>query len=193
VFQPLSFTTQASAKPVQKKSLAAPSIFSGEQEEDPLTSRRKRPLQLLGDPLGTNGAPDAKKRKLDDPKSIIDSIPTDKDELFNYTIDWAVVDKVRISEFVGIFFLLFVWLIRLLSVTQHELVQTKLKPWISRKIVEYLGAEESVLIEYICTQIAEHKPPSAIREELAIVLEDEADVFVVKLWRMLIFEMIRAS
>ena len=36
-----------------------------------------------------------------------------------------------------------------------------------------------------------HQPPNAILDELAKVLDDEAEVFVVKLWRMFLFEILR--
>lgn len=39
-----------------------------------------------------------KKAKNEELKSVIEKIPTDKDQLFNYVIDWNVLDQViRIS------------------------------------------------------------------------------------------------
>jgi hypothetical protein len=35
-----------------------------------------------------------KKAKSEELRSVIEKIPTDKDQLFNYTIDWDVIDQV---------------------------------------------------------------------------------------------------
>jgi len=66
-----------------------------------------------------------------------------------------------------------------------------MRPWVTRKIVEYLGEEEASLIDFIISKIIEHVPPKDIQEQLALVLEEEAEVFTVRLWRMLIFEIMR--
>lgn len=92
-----------------------------------------------------------------------------------------------------------------------------MKPWITKKIIEYLGEEEITLIEFILAKMSQHMAPQEILDQLAFVLEDEAEMFVIKLWRyfyfvlhgpasspiawlmptlrnrMLIFEMIRAQ
>jgi len=59
-----------------------------------------------------------------------------------------------------------------------------------KKIVEYLGGEEKTLIDFILTKIAGHKLPSEIFTQLSQVLDEEAEPFVIKLWRALIFEML---
>lgn len=37
----------------------------------------------------------ARQMKKDEAKALIEKIPTEKDELFAYVIDWAVIDEVR--------------------------------------------------------------------------------------------------
>jgi hypothetical protein len=39
-----------------------------------------------------------KKAKSEELRSVIEKIPTDKDQLFNYTIDWDVIDQVRFTR-----------------------------------------------------------------------------------------------
>jgi len=46
------------------------------------------------------------------------------------------------------------------------------------------------LIDFILTKIAGHKLPSEIFTQLSQVLDEEAEPFVIKLWRALIFEML---
>ncbi|KAK7309497.1 hypothetical protein RJT34_06274 [Clitoria ternatea] len=100
-------------------------------------------------------------RRLLDAKQLIDMIPKTKEELFSYEIDWAVYDKHQLHE--------------------------RMRPWISKKIKEFLGEEESTLIDYIVSSTQEHVKASQMLERLQI-LDEEAEMFVLKMWRMLIFE-----
>ncbi|VDK89679.1 unnamed protein product [Dibothriocephalus latus] len=94
-------------------------------------------------------------------KRIIEQIPTAKEDLFAYPIDWAIVDS--------------------------EFVNTRIRPWVDKKIVAYIGESEATLSNFICEQVLEHNPPTKILTEIAMVLDEEAEVFVVKMWRLLIY------
>ncbi|CAJ2647574.1 unnamed protein product [Trifolium pratense] len=95
-------------------------------------------------------------------KQLIDTIPKTKEELFSYEIDWAVYDKHQLHD--------------------------RLRPWISKKIKDFLGEEENTLIDYIVSSTQEHVKASQMLDRLQIILDDEAEMFVLKMWRMLIFE-----
>ncbi|KAK7307216.1 hypothetical protein VNO77_40077 [Canavalia gladiata] len=101
-------------------------------------------------------------KRLLDAKQLIDMIPKTKEELFSYEIDWAVYDKHQLHE--------------------------RMRPWISKKIKEFLGEEENTLIDYIVSSTQEHVKASQMLERLQIILDEEAEMFVLKMWRMLIFE-----
>ncbi|XP_065023514.1 RNA-binding motif protein 25-like isoform X2 [Musa acuminata AAA Group] len=101
-------------------------------------------------------------KKLLDAKQLIDMIPKTKEELFVYEINWDVYDK-------------------------HELHE-RMRPWISKKITEFLGEEEATLVDYIVSCIKDHIQASTMLEMLQSILDDEAEMFVLKMWRMLIFE-----
>ncbi|KAK9117098.1 hypothetical protein Sjap_016045 [Stephania japonica] len=101
-------------------------------------------------------------KKLLDAKQLIDMIPKTKEELFSYEINWVVYDK-------------------------HELHE-RMRPWISKKITEFLGEEEATLVDYIVSSTKEHVQASQMLEQLQAILDDEAEMFVLKMWRMLIFE-----
>ncbi|KAL8121226.1 RNA-binding motif protein 25-like isoform X1 [Apium graveolens] len=101
-------------------------------------------------------------RKLLDAKQLIDTIPKTKDELFSYEINWAVYDKNKLHE--------------------------RMRPWISKKITEFLGEEETSLVNYIVSTTQEHVNASEVLDRLQSILDDEAEMFVLKMWRMLIFE-----
>ncbi|XP_028786113.1 RNA-binding protein 25 isoform X1 [Neltuma alba] len=101
-------------------------------------------------------------KKLLDAKQLIDMIPKTKDELFSYEINWAVYDKHQLHE--------------------------RMRPWISKKITEFLGEEETTLVDYIVSSTQEHVKASQMLELLQSILDEEAEMFVLKMWRMLIFE-----
>ena len=103
-----------------------------------------------------------------DIRSIVDMIPTAKDELFAFQIDWAMVDSL-------------------------QLLENKVRPWLCKKMVEYLGDAEDVLIDFIIKKLAEHASPKDVLEELEQVLDDDAEIFVVKMWRFLVFEVLRSK
>ncbi|XP_073001183.1 RNA-binding motif protein 25 isoform X1 [Typha latifolia] len=106
--------------------------------------------------------PKADNKKLLDAKQLIDMIPKTKEELFVYEINWAIYDK-------------------------HQL-QERMRPWISKKITEFLGEEEATLVDYIVSCTKDHVQASKMLELLQSILDDEAEMFVLKMWRMLIFE-----
>ncbi|CAH8515613.1 unnamed protein product [Schistosoma rodhaini] len=94
-------------------------------------------------------------------KRIIEGIPTHKRELFAYPIDWDMVDA--------------------------DFVNSRIKPWVDKKIVSYIGEAEATLSSFICDQLLHHNPPERILADIAMVLDEEAEVFVVKMWRLLIY------
>lgn len=63
-----------------------------------------------------------------------------------------------------------------------------MRPWISKKITEFLGEEETTLVDYIVSSTQDHVKASQMLELLQTILDDEAEMFVLKMWRMLIFE-----
>ncbi|XWS63647.1 hypothetical protein CRYUN_Cryun06bG0119000 [Craigia yunnanensis] len=101
-------------------------------------------------------------QKLLDAKQLIDMIPKTKEELFSYEINWDVYDQHTVHE--------------------------RMKPWISKKITEFLGEEEKTLVDYIVSSTQEHVKASQMLELLQSILDEEAEMFVLKMWRMLIFE-----
>ncbi|XP_039035042.1 RNA-binding protein 25-like isoform X2 [Hibiscus syriacus] len=101
-------------------------------------------------------------QKLLDAKQLIDMIPKTKEELFSYEINWNVYDQHALHE--------------------------RMRPWISKKITEFLGEEEKTLVDYIVSSTQEHVKASQMLELLQSILDEEAEMFVLKMWRMLIFE-----
>lgn len=105
-------------------------------------------------------------QKLLDAKELIDMIPKTKNELFSYEINWAIYDK--------------------------NALHIKMRPWINRKITEFLAEEEPELVDYIVSSLQEHVKATEMLERLQI-LDEEAEMFVLKMWRMLIYEIKRVE
>ncbi|XP_028852900.1 RNA-binding protein 25 [Denticeps clupeoides] len=160
---------------VKRKKLAAvDSVFNKFDDEEADEAPRKRKLVPLDygeedkgglgldgvEVLGAKNANTEEKRK--HIKSLIEKIPTAKPELFSYPLDWAIVDST--------------------------LMERRIRPWINKKIIEYIGEEEATLVDFVCSKVMAHSTPQGILDDVAMVLDEEAEVFIVKMWRLLIYE-----
>ncbi|XP_059373292.1 RNA-binding protein 25-like isoform X2 [Carassius carassius] len=68
------------------------------------------------------------------------------------------------------------------------LMDKRIRPWIKKKIIEYIGEEEATLVDFVCSKVMAHSTPEGILDDVAMVLDEEAEVFIVKMWRLLIYE-----
>eukprot|EP01114_Cavostelium_apophysatum_P011221 TRINITY_DN2542_c0_g1_i7.p1 TRINITY_DN2542_c0_g1~~TRINITY_DN2542_c0_g1_i7.p1 ORF type:complete len:517 (+),score=224.15 TRINITY_DN2542_c0_g1_i7:470-2020(+) len=147
-----------------EKKVVAPG-FAIEEPEEEQSAQKKRKLVTLETALHEDNTRQA---KLEQAKSVIERIPTEKEKLFDFPMEWDVVEKMNI-------------------------VEDKMRPWITKMIGELLGEEEKSLIDFITSKIVTKMPAKAILEQLKLVLDEEAETFVIKLWRKLIFEMLSAK
>lgn len=118
-----------------------------------------------GAPL--SAAAEAKLRD-DEMRRLIQQVPTEKAKAFAFEIDWDIVH-------------------------QNGIIEKKLRPWVRKKVTEYLGAEEQGMIEFIMRKVSGHTPPATILAELEGFIDEEAENFTLKMWRMLIFEVLRCK
>jgi len=152
-------------------------IFILETDDSQETNlKKKRKLMVLEHEVGKHEGREEKEEKEKEDltvildakakaQAVIDKIPTVKSELFKFEINWD-------------------------SVSENKIVEEKMRPWVKKKIIEYLGEEEQTLIDYICKKLTEHTPPDQLLELLLLVLEDEASDFVIRMWRMLIYNIL---
>lgn len=100
-------------------------------------------------------------------EELIGSIPTDRYQLFAKQLDWSLLDA--------------------------NLMEKRIRPWVSKKVFEYMGDTDATsleLIDFICNLLKDRHGGSRILDEMGVVLgEDDAEKFVVHLWRLLIFEL----
>lgn len=83
---------------------------------------------------------DEKRRHI---KSIIDRIPTQKEDLFNYKLDRNEID--------------------------NNLMERKIRPWINKKIIEYIGEPEPTLVDFICSKVLAGSSPQSILDDVQMV------------------------
>nr|CAD2145599.1 unnamed protein product [Meloidogyne enterolobii] len=132
-----------------------------EEEEDTLHQIKKKikPFEITREDRIQSLTPEERKKLI---KDLITRIPTEREQLFAFSLSWEFLDK--------------------------QLMDSRVRPWINKKICEYIGEEEPSLVSFICEKIDSRASPDNILADLSMVLDDEAEVFTVKLWRLIVYE-----
>ncbi|CAB4059758.1 RBM25 [Lepeophtheirus salmonis] len=150
----------------QKKQIDVRDVFN--QDDDDVASGQKKgrkslpPISKKEDTPQQQGGKASSEDKRKHIKSLIEKIPTDRAALFAYKVDWDMVD--------------------------NQLMEKRIRPWVNKKIAEYIGEPEPTLTDFICSKVLAGSSPKAVLEDVQMVLDEEAEVFVVKMWRLLIYE-----
>ncbi|EYC18733.1 hypothetical protein Y032_0026g1336 [Ancylostoma ceylanicum] len=154
-------TSSTSLQTLQRPELNARlnGVFGVDDEEEEGGRKHLRPFEITQEERMETLTTDEKKRMV---KDLINNIPTTKDELFAHSIDWRFVDR--------------------------SLIEQRVRPWVAKKILEFLGEEESALVDFVCEKVATKTSPDRILSDIAMILDEDAEVFVVKMWRLLIYE-----
>jgi len=146
-------------KPKKKLKSALPPITTSHAASKENSSGKKSSTSGGGGGDSKSSSVDDKKKNI---QSLIEKIPTDKTALFEYNVDWDLVD--------------------------NQLMEKRIRPWVNKKIAEYIGEPEPTLTDFICSKVLAGSAPKAILDDVQMVLDEEAEVFVVKMWRLLIYE-----
>lgn len=94
-------------------------------------------------------------------RSLAQEIPTTQQGLWDWDVKWDYLEETIIAD--------------------------KLRPFIEKKVVEYLGVQEQLLVDVVEEHLRKHGKPAELADELEGPLEDDAIDLVKKLWRMVIF------
>ena len=70
-------------------------------------------------------------------REIASKVPTDKEELFAYKLDWGLIEKFNI-------------------------LKESIEPWVSKKLEEYLGENEESLCKFIMTKLTSQCKPKEL-------------------------------
>lgn len=148
---------QARAGP-QRRTMAEVEGLLDDEEAEQTTKRQLVPIKF--EPIA-----DAKTMSEEEiqqaVKSLAQEIPATQDGLWSWAVKWDYLEDSIITE--------------------------KLRPFIEKKVVEYLGVQEQLLVDVVEEHLRKHAKPAELAEELEGPLEDDAIDLVKKLWRMVIF------
>ncbi|ETN74014.1 PWI domain protein [Necator americanus] len=85
--------------------------------------------------------------------------------------------------------------LRPFEITQEERMETLTTDEKKRMVKDLInnipttkGEEESALVDFVCEKVATKTSPDRILSDIAMILDEDAEVFVVKMWRLLIYE-----
>lgn len=131
-----------------------------EDEEEPASTAR-RPLIPIKFDSAAEAAGLTDEERAQAARQLAAEIPTNKEGLWKWEIKWEFVDDAVISD--------------------------QIKPFVEKKIVEYLGVQEQMLVDVVEEHIRQRGSPQELVEQLEEALDEEAEVLVRKLWRMIIF------
>ena len=105
-------------------------------------------------------------KELEQLKALFEAVPKSKKALYKYPIDYNLIERA-------------------------DIIERKIKPWISSKLQEYLGTDEDELVKLIIKKVKKQTPPQQIQDRLEIVFEKDAETLVMKLWKSMIFETLK--
>lgn len=159
---PFSLSLGAAAQKAQARSgrrtMAEVEGLLDDEEQEQTTKRQLVPIKF--EPIA-----DAKTMTEEEiqaaVKSLAQEIPTTQEGLWGWDVKWDYLEDSIIAE--------------------------KLRPFIEKKVVEYLGVQEQLLVDVVEDHLRKHGKPAELAEELEGPLEDDAIDLVKKLWRMVIF------
>lgn len=134
-----------------------------EDEEDAAAAGRKPALKPLSDTstLPTNGADLSDEDRAAARQQLAAEIPSDVDALFAYKVRWAALSS--------------------------DNIESQIRPMVEKKVVEYLGVQEELLVHAVVDGIKNHRAPEELVGELEPALEEEAKLLVKKVWRLVVF------
>eukprot|EP01132_Coremiostelium_polycephalum_P003282 gene3282-4111_t len=101
-------------------------------------------------------------------QEMISKLPSEKEDVFAMALEWDIIDK-------------------------YNIIDQKMQPWIMKKVIEFFGGKEDApldYIDYIINLLKERSPPKDIISKLQEVFDNEAESFVIRMWRMFLFNIV---
>lgn len=158
--KPIAFSPHGQQRDPKRKKTDLREIFNPD-EDDTNTQVKKRKLVPLdyneekknkkealkdkenGEKKASDESVKSQEEKRKHIKSLIEKIPTEKNALFAYQLDWSIID--------------------------NSLMEKKIRPWINKKIIEYIGEPEPTLVDFICSKVLAGSKPQGILEDVQMV------------------------
>ncbi|GAB5367889.1 hypothetical protein AAMO2058_001270800 [Amorphochlora amoebiformis] len=96
--------------------------------------------------------------------ALIKEIPLNRTQVFEYPISWKLYLRYR------------------------TIVETTVSKFVTTKVKELLGQEEQSLVDYIMDKLEANMSAQELFEDLESVFDVDTEVFIIKLYRLIIFE-----
>lgn len=142
----------------QRRTVAEVEGLLDDEEQDAKVKRQLVPIKF--EPVDTKAMSEEDIQKA--VRALAQEIPTDKEGLWAWDVKWDYLEEGIIRE--------------------------KLRPFVEKKIMEYLGVQEQLLVDLVEEHLRKHQKPAELVETLAqAALDEDAEDLVKKLWRMVIF------
>uniref|UniRef100_A0A914YLI3 PWI domain-containing protein n=1 Tax=Panagrolaimus superbus TaxID=310955 RepID=A0A914YLI3_9BILA len=130
-----------------------------DDEEEAKKKRKLQPFIISSEERIAVLTPDERKRMIRD---LIDKIPKSREQIFAYPMKWEYLDDA--------------------------MIETRIRPWIAKKIQIALGEQEPDLTTFICECVKKRSDPKKLVLDLSMVFDEEAESFITKMWRLIIYE-----
>lgn len=130
---------KAQSQRVPRKTMAEVEGLLEDEEEDTTSKRQLIPIKF--EPMAAAAMTDEERDQA--VRSLAQEIPSETEGLWGWNVQWDFLDESIIRE--------------------------KLRPFIEKKLVEYLGVQEELLIEVVEEHLRKHSKPTELVEELAEV------------------------
>ncbi|KIW66719.1 hypothetical protein PV04_06023 [Phialophora macrospora] len=147
------------ASQATKRTVAEVEGLLEDEEEESKSGGRRTLIPIEYDPSTSAGMSEEDRAQA--ARQLAADIPNDRSGLWAWDVKWEFVDESVIEE--------------------------RLKPFVEKKIVEYLGVQEQMLVDVVVNALTTRGKPQDLVGQLEGALDEEAEVLVRKLWRMLIF------
>jgi hypothetical protein len=141
----------------QRRTVAEVEGLLDDEEEDSAGKRKLVPIKF--EPIDAKSMSEEDIQKA--VRSLAQEIPTEKEGLWAWDVKWDYLEE--------------------------SIIQDKLRPFVEKKIMEYLGVQEESLVSVVVEHLRKHEKPGNLVDELAEVMDEDAEDLVKKLWRMVIF------
>lgn len=128
---------QASRAMPQRRTIAEVEGLLDDEDAEPTVRRPLIPIQM--DASATAGGM-SEEEISQAVRALAQEIPSDKDGLWSWDVKWDYMDE--------------------------SIVRDRLRPFVEKKIVEYLGVQEEMLVETVEDHLRKHGQPGALVQEL---------------------------
>mmetsp|Transcript_2019 Transcript_2019/g.5967 ORF Transcript_2019/g.5967 Transcript_2019/m.5967 type:complete len:205 (+) Transcript_2019:1044-1658(+) len=103
-------------------------------------------------------------------RKIADSIPTEKAGVFSYKVGWNLFEKHKLGT-----------------------PDKPISRFVKKKVKELLGSEDEYVTTFVLEKLASQASADEMLDELKELFEEQAETFVIKLYRMVIYETQKAQ